>query len=178
MKKVKRSFKLKSKLAFTTLNVEAKTPYLFLFLSLFLSLSFSHIKVMLEFWELVLNYRRKFHFRNGRNSNCFKLIKRVRCWHFCNSVSSYRSNDGLCIWNIALLLLQISRQLETFTDMTSPPFFFLSNSLFTLWFVVVVEFWDIRKAENEKAIGQMTEIGENSVSNIFQYFQYFGTGTS
>ena len=40
-------------------------------------------------------------------------------------------------------------------------FFSLSNSFFTLWFVVVVEFVDIHKAENEKVIGQMTEIGEN-----------------
>ena len=44
--------------------------------------------------------------------------------------------------------------------------FSLSNSLFTLWFVVAVEFWDIHKAENEKVVGQMTEIEENSVSNI------------
>ena len=163
MKKVKRSFKLKSRLAFVTLNVEAKT------------LSLPYIRVMLEVWKLVRNYRRKCQFRKGRNSNCFKSIKRVYCWHFLNSVSSYRFNDGSCIWNIAVLL-QISRQLETFTDMTSPPFFVsLSNSLFTLWFVVVIEFWDIRKAQHEKVIEQMAEIGENSVYNIFQYF---GTGTS
>ena len=121
MKKVKRSFKLKSRLAFTTSNVEAKT------LSLSLSLSLSlprHIRVMLEFWKLVLNHRRTCHFRKGRNSNCFKSIKRVHCWHFLNSVSSYRFNEGCSIWNIALVLLQISRQLETFTDMTSSPFFF------------------------------------------------------
>ena len=129
MKKVKRSFKLKYRLAFMTLNVEAKTFSHFLFLSLSLTLSLSlsfslsHIRVMLEFWKLVQNYRRKCHFRKGRNSNCFKSIKRVHCWHYFNSVSSYRFNDGCCIWNIALVLLQICRQLETFTDMTSPPFF-------------------------------------------------------
>ena len=32
--------------------------------------------------------------------------------------------------------------------------------------MVAVEFWDIHKAENEKVVGQMTEIEENSVSNI------------
>ena len=54
-----------------------------------------------------------------------------------------------------------------FTDMTSSPIFFsLSNSLFIFWFVVVVEFCDICKSENENVVGQMTEIGENPVSNI------------
>ena len=55
-------------------------------------------------------------------------------------------------------------------------FFSLSNSIFTLWFVVVVEFWDIRKAENEKVIGQMKEIGENSVSNIYHISSILGLG--
>ena len=122
MKKVKRSFKLKSRLAFTTLNVEAKT------------ISLPYIRVVLEFWKLVRNYRRKCQFRKGRNSNCSKSIKREHCWHFFNSVSSYRFNDGCCIWNIALVLLQISRQLETFTDKTSSPIFFFSVHQFYFFF--------------------------------------------
>ena len=42
--------------------------------------------------------------------------------------------------------------------------------------MVVVEFWDIRKAENEKVIGQMKEIGENSVSNIYHISSILGLG--
>ena len=88
-----------------TLNVEANTLSRSLSLSIYLSPS--HIRLMLEFWKLLQNYRRKCHFRKGRNSNCFKSIKRVHSWYFLNLTETHSVEDRKWFFLTRLVSLRI-----------------------------------------------------------------------